>query len=65
MEIRLFNVGNSTKILGISIWHMSDGQAHGSLILILVFLQIGEYEQTIGTCLVFTEEGEFSGILVM
>ena len=46
-------------------WHMSDGQAHGSLILILVFLQIGEYEQTIGTCLVFTEEGEFSGILVM
>uniref|UniRef100_A0A2N9GFW4 Rx N-terminal domain-containing protein n=1 Tax=Fagus sylvatica TaxID=28930 RepID=A0A2N9GFW4_FAGSY len=27
--------------------------------------EIGEYEQTIGTCLVFTEEGEFSGILVM
>jgi hypothetical protein len=27
-------------------------------LLILVFLQIGEYEETIGTCLVFKEEGE-------
>jgi hypothetical protein len=27
-------------------------------LLILVFLQIGEYEETIGTGLVFKEEGE-------